>query len=135
MAPRPDQEIVTAVVTNPTCSEYSPLSTNEVQQKYQKFKSNSKRELNLRLRFQTPKWLFGVTRVIELYEGQANAGWNFNIQVYKVVPHDSPIFTMAADGDIHGIKHLFSTGQASPFDRDEWGRTVLDVRCHHVGQS
>jgi hypothetical protein len=135
MAPRPDQEIVTAVVTNPTCFEYSPLSTNEVQQKYQKFKSNSKRELNLRLRFQTPKWLFGVTRAIELYENRANAGWNFNIQMYNVVPNDSPILTMAEEGDIQGMQHLFSTRQASPFDRSQRGRTVLDVRRHHIGQS
>jgi hypothetical protein len=135
MAPRPDQEISTAVVTNPTCFEYSALSTNEFQQKHQKFKSNSKRELNLRLRFQTPKWLFGVTRAIELYECRANAGWNFNIQVYNVVPGDSPVFTMVEVGDIHGIEHLFSTRQASPFDRTQGGLTVLDVRCYYVGQS
>jgi hypothetical protein len=135
MAPRPDQEVLTTVVTTPTCSEYSPLSTDEAQHKYQTFKSNSKRELNLRVRFQTPKWLFGVARAIEFYECRANAGWSFNIQMYNVVPNRSPIFIMAEEGDVQGIQHLFSTGKASPFDRNQWGVTVLDVRCYHVGQS
>jgi hypothetical protein len=103
-------------------------STNEAEHKYQKFKPHSKRQAKLRARFLTPKWLFGVSNAIEIYGSRANAGWNFNIQVYKVVPRRSPVFELIEDDDIIGIQHLFSTGQASPFDRDEYGYTVLDVR-------
>ena len=34
---------------------------------------------------------------------------------------------MANDGDVDGMQQLFSMRQASPFDRDEGGWTLLDV--------
>jgi hypothetical protein len=94
----------------------------------------SKRRKKLKARIQTPKWLFGVSRAIEIYESGATAGWNFNIQVYNVVPSGSPQFRMAKFGDLVGIQYLFSTGQASPFDRNPIGCTILDVSFSHVEQ-
>jgi hypothetical protein len=94
-----------------------------------------KKSKKLKARIQTPKWLFGVSRAIEIYESGATAGWTFNVQVYNVVPYDSPQITMAETGDVVGIQHLFSTGQASPFDRTIYGRTLLDVSCSHGEQN
>jgi hypothetical protein len=55
-------------------------------------------------------------------------GWNYNIQIYDVLPNSSPIFQMIYDGSIEGVQHLFSTGEASPFIRNSDGYTLLDVR-------
>jgi hypothetical protein len=52
-----------------------------------------------------------------------------------VVPYDSPQIKMARFGDVVGIQHLFSTGQASPFDRNLYGSTLLDVGCSPVEQN
>jgi hypothetical protein len=84
--------------------------------------------MKLKARLKTPKWLFGISHAIEIYESRAKAGWTFNIQVYNIVPDRSPIFYLARKGDISGMKGLFRTGQASPFDRNPFGWTVLDVR-------
>jgi hypothetical protein len=96
---------------------------------------HSKRRKKLKARIQTPKWLFGVSRAIEICESGATVGWTFNIQVYNVIPDDSPLFEMARAGDVVGIQHLFSTGQASPFDRSFDGYTLLDVSYSHVEQN
>jgi hypothetical protein len=45
-----------------------------------------------------------------------------------VVPSESPIFRFAENGDISGMKELFRTKEASPFDRNPYGWTLLDVR-------
>ena len=104
------------------------------QDKPENFRDIIKRQKRLKARLQTPKWLFGgISRAIELYESQAQAGWDFRIQVYNVVPSESPVFRMAGVGDVAGIRELFIAGKASPFDRDENGLTVLDVRLDKTG--
>ncbi|KAE9367098.1 hypothetical protein N431DRAFT_418216 [Stipitochalara longipes BDJ] len=103
------------------------LNMTEENHHFRKCKSHSKPELRIKARFKTPKWLFGVSRAIEIYESHANAGWNFHIQVYNVVPSDSPQFKMVRIGDAVGIQQLFSTGKASPYDRSPSGMTLLDM--------
>lgn len=126
---RPGNQISTTNDGSYLGFEAEPLeNTNEPEKKIEIFRRLSAKQLKLKARFQTPKWLFGISRTVELYECRATAGWNFNIQVYNVIPSESPIFEMAGVGDIDGIRQLFSTGNASPFDRDENGLTVLDVR-------
>ncbi|KAH8776208.1 hypothetical protein BGZ57DRAFT_854509 [Hyaloscypha finlandica] len=121
----PSQRLLTAAETVPPCESKS-FSTNGARDARQMTSFRSKRR-KLKARIQTPKWLFGVSRAIEIYESGATAGWNFNIQVYNVVPFGSPQFGMARLGDLVGIQHLFSTGQASPFDRGPSGYTILDL--------
>ena len=131
----PAKQLSTAVETRPPVTESKSLSTNETGLECQKFDRGAKRNLKLKARFQTPKWLFGVSRAIEIYECRLHAGWNFNIRVYNVVPEYSPIFGIARSGDVIGIQELFRTGKASPFDRNPAGATVLDVRCRYIDQS
>ncbi|PMD22508.1 hypothetical protein NA56DRAFT_598150 [Hyaloscypha hepaticicola] len=121
------QRLLAEDETTPTTCESHSLSTTELRHVYQKRSSRYTRRERFRVRVQVPKWLFGLSHAIEIYGYQATSGWNFSIQVYNVVPYDSPIFTMARKGDIVSIRHLFSTGQASPFDRNEWGLTLLDL--------
>jgi hypothetical protein len=132
------QQSITGVETvNPVCKSQAS-STNEFERSHKKFRASPKSILKLKARFVTPKWLFGASRAIEIYESRATAGWNVNIQVYNVVSPQSPIFGLIGKGCIAGIQQLFSTGQASPFDRDSSGWTLLDVRfrrCYYFGHN
>ena len=82
-------------------------------------------------RFQTPRWLFFTGRALEVCGLKSPSGWNFSIQLYNIVPSGSKVFERAAFGDVAGLQDLFDSKEASPFDRDENGLTVLDVsiRC------
>jgi hypothetical protein len=126
---------LTAVQTPPPVIESKSQSPNESGLECQNFVRVSKRQQKLKARFQAPKWLFCVSRAIEIYGRRLHAGWNFNIRVYNVVPYESPIFEMAINGDVIGIQDLFRTGQASPFDRTVSGCTILDVRYRNIDQS
>jgi hypothetical protein len=129
----PTQRLLTAVETIPHCESQSSIAIGS--QNARQMSSFSKKKNKLKARIRTPKWLFGVSRAIEIYASQATAVWTFNIQVYNVVPYDSPQFEMAKFGDVVGIQRLFSTGQASPFDRSFHGNTLLDVSYSHVEQN
>jgi hypothetical protein len=117
---------VAETTSTPSKSESHANIAQQIQN-CRKYKRHSNRNLKLKALFQTPKWLFGVSRAIEICESRAASGWIFNIQTFNVVSVNSPIMKMARIGDVVGIQQLFSTRQASPFDRDEQGRTVLDV--------
>jgi hypothetical protein len=122
------QPILTAFEVDPPTIEGRDPCTKELQKKSRKYCNNSARHVKLKARFRVPKWLFGVSRAIDVYETSAIMGWNYNIQIYNVLPDSAPIFKMVIYGDIEGVQHLFSTRQASPFVRDTYGYTLLDVR-------
>lgn len=50
------------------------------------------------------------------------------LAVHNVVPNDSPIFNLAAEGNLQGMLELFRNGKASLNDRDEKGWSILHVR-------
>jgi hypothetical protein len=79
-------------------------------------------------RFRSPSWLFLNNLAAENTAQKYPAGWNFSIQIYNIRSSDSAIFELAGSGDVVGMQRLFVTGAASPFDRDENGLTLLDVR-------
>ena len=56
-----------------------------------------------------------------------------SLNVYPVVPRDSPIIEMCRDGDMHGLQAVFGSGQMSPFALDPFGNTLLHVRIILVG--
>jgi hypothetical protein len=121
------QPILTTVEAGLRTIEAGDSSTKELQSKSRKFSSHSARHLKLKARFWVPKWLFGVSSAIDVYETSAIMGWNYSIQVYNVLPLWAPIFDMVRMGDIEGVQGLFTTRQASPFVRDSYGWTLLDV--------
>jgi hypothetical protein len=121
------QPILTTVEAGLPTIEAGDSSTKELQSKSRKFSNHSARHLKLKARLWVPKWLFGVSRAIDVYETSAVMGWNYSIQIYNVLPYTAPIFCMVRTGDIEGIQGLFTTGQASPFVRDRNGWTLLDV--------
>jgi hypothetical protein len=121
------QPILTAFEAGPPTIAAGDSGTKELQSKSREPSNHSTRHLKLKARFWIPKWLFGVARTIDVYETSAVMGWNYNIQIYNVLPDTAPIFGMVLIGNIEGVQHLFSTGKASPFVRDSYGWTLLDV--------
>lgn len=79
------------------------------------------------LSFQAPKWTSFTRRVLDIKGLKLPAGWNFYFQTYNIIPADSPAWELVQDGDVDGIQSLFRAHQASPFDRDQYGLTLLDV--------
>jgi hypothetical protein len=122
------QPMLFSVETSSPTTEGEVFGTKELQRKTQRPTNHFVRHLKLKARLRIPKWLFGVSRAIDIYETSAIMGWNYSIQVYNVLPNSAPIFEMVSKGNIEGVQNLFSTGQASPFVRDTNGLSLLDVR-------
>jgi hypothetical protein len=78
-------------------------------------------------RLRAPVWFSLTRRALEICGYRSPSGWNFTIQTYYVVPWYSDIFDLIQEGNISGTRDLFERREASPFDQDEDGRTVLQV--------
>lgn len=61
---------------------------------------------------------------------RSHSGWNSNLRTYNIIPSGSLVFELAGTGDVRGLLDLFAKGQASPFDVDENGYSLLSVRFH-----
>jgi len=61
---------------------------------------------------------------------KSRSGWNINLRTYNIIPSGSLVFELAGEGDVKGLLDLFAGGQASPFDVDEYGCSLLTVRYH-----
>jgi len=123
-----DQRLILANESTSDTSQSEALPSNALQQTPRTLHGNSNKISNFKVRLHTPKWLFGISRAIEVYEARANGAWNFNVQIYNVVPGSAPVFKMIENDDVEGVQTLFRTRQASPFDRTMSGWTLLDVR-------
>jgi hypothetical protein len=51
----------------------------------------------------------------------------FTLRAYNIVPSDSPILEYVQQGNIGEVQKLFEKRKASPYDRDPYGFTLLDV--------
>ena len=59
-------------------------------------------------------------------------GFELAFQVSQIIPDNAPALFYVVQGDIEGIKSLFSKGLASPYDVAlDSGRTALHV-CNRV---
>ncbi|KAN0091826.1 hypothetical protein V8E51_017673 [Hyaloscypha variabilis] len=126
-----DQGLILANESTSDASQSEALPSNALQQTPRTLHGNSNKISNFKVRLHTPKWLFGFSRAIEVYEARANGAWNFNVQIYNVVPDSAPVFKMIENDDIEGVQTLFRTRQASPFDRTVSGWTLLDEAAYH----
>ncbi|KAK8060912.1 hypothetical protein PG996_010842 [Apiospora saccharicola] len=77
--------------------------------------------------FRQPWWLAGLASSFTLHMSTYRSGWDVQVRLYSERPESDPVFLMAEDGDVAGLRSLFEQRQASPFDRDEYGRTLLHV--------
>jgi hypothetical protein len=72
-----------------------------------------------------PIWV--TSKVFEIQGKRAYGGWQWVFRTYNIRPCDDPVFEFAKDGDLDGLRQVFSSGIASPFVRDELGMTLLSV--------
>jgi hypothetical protein len=78
---------------------------------------------------QLPSWL--SSSVHELQSTPTGCGWTYNYRVYNVVSSESDIIQRIREGDRAGVRELFGTRKASPFDKDEFGHSLLYVWHYH----
>jgi len=50
-----------------------------------------------------------------------------SIEAFAIVPDDSPVFKLAADGNLDGLRYLFRERLANPSDQTKTGQTPLKV--------
>ncbi|KAK4061481.1 uncharacterized protein Triagg1_10338 [Trichoderma aggressivum f. europaeum] len=74
---------------------------------------------------QVPKWL--STSVYEFMSEPAIAGWTYTYRVYNIIPNDSEIIKKINSGDLIGVREMFNNRDASPFDRNAAGGSLLYV--------
>ncbi|PNP83251.1 hypothetical protein FNYG_03573 [Fusarium nygamai] len=72
---------------------------------------------------QLPSWL--SSSVYELQSTPTGYGWTYNYRVYNVVSYESDIIQRIQKGDRAGVLELFGNRKASPFDKDEYGHSLL----------
>ncbi|KAJ4004321.1 hypothetical protein NW766_011625 [Fusarium irregulare] len=72
---------------------------------------------------QWPSWL--SSSVYEVQSSPTGCGWMYSYRVYNIVSSDSDIIKRIEKGDKAGVLDLFNKRQASPFDKDENGHSLL----------
>ncbi|KAK5111287.1 hypothetical protein LTR85_012182 [Meristemomyces frigidus] len=79
-------------------------------------------------RIRTPAWL--RRRVWELSVSRELESWTrsltINLTTYLIIDDSSQTYKMCKDGDLLGLRHLFSIGVASPLDRIDDGLNLLE---------
>ena len=54
--------------------------------------------------------------------------WRFTFRTYNLLDQDSPVQSCIRMGDLDGLKILFASRQATPFDKVTRNRSLLEVR-------
>jgi hypothetical protein len=80
--------------------------------------------LNIRSRF--PMWKSGL--IFQIAQSALASSYSFGIELrtYNTVPQNSQIFQAARNLDLRQIQYLFDIRMASPYDRNEYSRSILD---------
>ncbi|KAH8590159.1 hypothetical protein B0O99DRAFT_691812 [Bisporella sp. PMI_857] len=66
-----------------------------------------------------------VWKAWDIQVSKATSGWNFNLKPYNIVSENSLVVTYAQKGNINGLRELFYNKQASIYDRDPDGSSLL----------
>ncbi|OBS26921.1 hypothetical protein FPOA_00862 [Fusarium poae] len=72
---------------------------------------------------QFPSWI--SQSVLELQSNPTSWSSNYSFRVYNIVSFDSAIVQSVRNGDKKGVMELFNSRQASPFDKDQYGSSLL----------
>jgi len=77
-------------------------------------------------KFKVPAWI--SDRVWDCRGQKTLSGWKLNLQAYRVLAFEHPLFRYARSGDVTGIQDLLSRREISVTDRQIWtGSTALHV--------
>ncbi|KAK6853839.1 hypothetical protein PG995_010651 [Apiospora arundinis] len=84
--------------------------------------------------FRPPSWLASLVSSFYLHMSKHNSAWDIQLRLYLDRPGNDPVFGMALYGDVVGLQSLFAQRRASPFDRDEYGWTLLHytISCNRL---
>ncbi|CAI7653058.1 unnamed protein product [Penicillium viridicatum] len=79
-------------------------------------------------RFGLPSWM--TSKILEISGMKAPGGWNWMLRTYNLVPSSSKVVHLVKKGDVKGVRDLFTSGQASPFDlvvdnEYPWGESLF----------
>lgn len=72
-----------------------------------------------------PRWIYA--RNFQVHLTKSYQGWDQSFRTYKTVAYDAEVIQYSIEGNVEGLKRLFASGQASPFEVDCDGRTPLHV--------
>ena len=114
--PEPHEESTTLL---PTAYSHTGL---EVAQRAKKSTRYRRKLLSVRI----PNWISSTIWEAEVTK-ISTSGWTFSLNSYAVVDWNSPVFQATFNGKLADLQYLFSSGQASPFLRDDTGATLLHV--------
>jgi hypothetical protein len=74
-----------------------------------------------------PLWFSRTSRTWDFAVHEIPAGWKHVFRQYYTVDYYSPVVCCINDGDVEGVRELFASKRATPFDRTMYGSTLLDV--------
>ena len=96
------------------------------------FRCKQKADMNMKVSYYFPHWF--VARAININIRLSKPdGLTQTLRVARMIPDTSKILSMAEAGDIEGMKQIFRSRKASPFDQDiSRGRTPLYVSPIHL---
>jgi hypothetical protein len=105
----------------------NPQESQALERKVTKVKKAQKQQQLFMARLTGLRWLSLTSRALEVSGYKAPSGWNFTIRTFNIIPCNADVMIYARRGLLEQVQELFSTGKASPFDRDEDGRPIFTV--------
>jgi hypothetical protein len=88
--------------------------------------SSNEEELDeMRVTIRLPTWL--LPRRYQFRARRAYSGWEYSLRSSCILSPNSLVFQFSQNGNIEGLKELFNSRIASPFDTDVDGFTPLHV--------
>jgi len=126
-APTPSEALVGASTPTAVINEKSLTHPKRERPSYRRQAGRHHSREKTLISFRTPK--FWTASLWELQFERACAGWRMSMTFtsYRIVTQDSNVLSWALAGYIDGLRRLFASGEASPYDRDEYGSTPLHM--------
>lgn len=63
---------------------------------------------------------------------RASTGWTFQLNTWNIRPWGTEIFLAVKDGQVEYIVESLKNRQASIYDMDPYGNSLLHVSCHII---
>jgi hypothetical protein len=106
---------------------YERASVYSTQSHMQNEEVNKRLESRHKLRARMRGPISILNRFWEMSGHNAENGWKISIRTYSIIPYNSLTLGYIRKGNIEGLKDLFGKGEASPYDADISGGTLLFV--------
>lgn len=89
---------------------------------------NARQSHQRRYTIQFPRWI--LSKGVQLLLSRSYGSWTMNLRVYNLVSANSEVFQAAWQRDWRYLQVLFDGGKASPFDVNEYGRSLMHVAAY-----